>query len=103
MKILVMTKAVNMDRITPSASVMANPLTVPEPKIPRTAAAISVVIFPSRIADSALWNPVSMAVATVPPSAISSWILAKMMTLASTAIPMERMMPAIPGSVRVMS
>ena len=43
----------------------------------------------------------AFTVATVPPSAISSWILAKMMTLASTAIPMERMMPAIPGSVRV--
>ena len=34
------------------------------------------------------------------PLAISSLILVKMITLESTAIPMDRMIPAIPGSVR---
>ena len=40
---------------------------------------------------------------TVLPVAISSRIRAKIMTFASTAIPIPRMIPAIPGSVRVIS
>ena len=42
-----------------------------------------------------------MAVLTVLPAAISSLILANVITFASTAIPIERMIPAIPGSVSV--
>ena len=92
-----------MERTTPSAKVMANPFTVPEPKTPRTAAAINVVTLPSTMAESAFLNPISMAAITLLPAAISSRIRAKMITLASTAIPMERMIPAIPGNVRVIS
>ena len=101
--VLVIVSAVNMDTTTPSASVCAKPLIVPEPIKPSTAAAISVVIFPSRIAESAFWNPILSAVFTVFPVAISSRIRAKMITLASTAMPMDRMIPATPGSVSVMS
>ena len=99
----VITIAVNMDNAIPRASVSAKPFTVPEPINQRTPAAISVVIFPSRIADWAFLKPVSIADLTVFPFASSSRILAKMITLASTAIPMERMIPAIPGKVNVIS
>ena len=98
-----MKRAVSIDNATPIASVMANPFTVPEPSTPSTAAAISVVIFPSKIADIAFLNPVSIALATERPAAISSLIRAKIITFASTAIPIERIIPAIPGSVSVIS
>ena len=48
----------------------------------------------------ALLEPVSVATRTVRPSTISSRIRENMTTLASTAIPMEMMIPAMPGSVR---
>ena len=92
-----------MDTTIPSANVCAKPRTVPEPMKPRTAAAISVVILPSIMAESAFWKPIFMAAFTVFPVAISSRIRAKMITFASTAIPMERIIPATPGSVSVMS
>ena len=95
--------AVNMDTAIPSASVCAKPLTVPVPIKYSTAAAISVVTLPSMIADSAFWKPIFIEDFTVFPVAISSRIRAKIITFASTAIPMERMMPAMPGSVSVMS
>ena len=44
-----------------------------------------------------------MAELTVFPAAISSLIRANTMTFASTAIPIPRIIPAIPGSVRVIS
>ena len=82
---LVITSAVNMEITIPSASVWANPLTVPDPFSPRTSAAINVVTLPSTIADSAFLNPTSIAERTVFPDAISSLIRAKMITFASTA------------------
>ena len=92
-----------MERTIPSASVWANPLTVPDPFSPRTSAAINVVTLPSTIADSAFLNPTSIAERTVFPDAISSLIRAKMITFASTAIPIDRIIPAIPGNVSVIS
>ena len=71
--------------------------------MPSTTAAIRVVTLPSTMADRAFWKPILMADFTVLPVAISSRIRAKMITLASTAIPMDRMIPAIPGKVRVIS
>ena len=103
MIILVITIAVNMERMIPRASVAANPLIVPEPMMPKTAAAISVVTFPSTMADAAFLNPVSIADFTVLPFASSSLIRANMITLASTAIPIDKMIPAIPGRVNVIS
>ena len=90
-----------MENTIPMASVTAKPRTVPDPRIPSTAAAIRVVTLPSRIAEKAFLYPVWMAVFTETPFAISSRIRAKMITLASTAIPMERIIPAIPGRVSV--
>ena len=100
---LVTNRAVNMESTIPIASVEAKPFTVPDPLQNRTAAAIKVVTFPSTIAERAFWKPLSMAVFTAFPAPISSLIRVKIMTLASTAIPMDRMIPATPGSVRVTS
>ena len=100
---LVTTSAVNMDTTIPSARVWANPLTGPLPRNQSTAAAIRVVMFPSRIADMALWKPAFSDACTEVPAESSSFTRAKMMTFASTAIPIPRMIPAIPGRVSVMS
>ena len=100
---LEITSAVNMERTIPRASVMANPLTLPLPIAPRTAAAIRVVMLPSTMADIAFSKPILMALLTLLPAAISSRIRAQIITFASTAIPMERMIPAIPGRVSVRS
>ena len=62
-----------------------------------------VVTFPSTIADNALLKPSFTLERMVLPVPISSWIRVNMMTFASTAIPTDRMIPAIPGRVRVTS
>ena len=90
-----------METIIPIASVYAKPLTAPEPLSPRTKAAISVVMFPSKIAENALLKPIFIADCTVLPVPSSSLIRSNMITFASTAIPIDRMIPAIPGSVNV--
>ncbi len=87
----------------PRAKVAAKPFTVPEPLQNSTRAAISVVTLPSIMADNALLNPLLMADFTVLPRPISSLIRVKIITLASTAMPMDRIMPATPGRVRVIS
>ena len=68
-----------------------------------TNAAIRVVILPSMMADNALAKPDLIAESTVIPARSSSLIRANMITFASTAIPTDRMIPAIPGSVMVIS
>ena len=55
------------------------------------------------IAERAFLNPELIDSYTLFPSAISSFILVKIITLASTAIPIDSMIPAIPGSVSVIS
>ena len=92
-----------MERMIPIASVDAKPFTVPEPLQKRTAAAISVVTFPSMMADRAFAKPVLIADFTVLPIPISSLIRVKIITLASTAIPMDKIIPATPGRVNVTS
>ena len=91
----------NIDTTIPIASVYAKPFTAPEPLRPSTKAAMRVVMFPSKIAEKALLNPIFMADCTVLPVPSSSLIRSKMITLASTAIPIERIIPAIPGRVKV--
>ncbi len=59
------------------------------------------MIFASRMVSKALEYPPSMAALGVFPSLSSSLILSNMRTLASTAIPIVRMIPAMPGRVRV--
>ena len=60
-----------------------------------------VVTLPSMMAERAFEKPSLIPERTVLPVASSSWILVNMMTFASTAIPIESMIPAIPGSVSV--
>ena len=98
-----MTRPLNIETTIPIPSVMAKPLITPEPRKYSTIAAIRVVTLPSTIADVALLYPSLMEERTVLPVAISSRIRVKMMTFASTAIPTERMIPAIPGRVSVIS
>ena len=93
------TTAVNMEHTTPMVSVMAKPLMVPAPKIISTRPAMMVVMLESRIAENARLNPLSTEARTVLPARISSFMRSKMMTLASTAMPMDSTMPAMPGSV----
>ena len=74
---------------------------VPVPKIPSTIAAIIVVILPSIIAESAFLKPFPIAERTDLPRPISSLIRVNIITFASTAIPIESTIPAIPGRVSV--
>ena len=92
--------AVKRETSIPTERVMAKPLMGPVPSIPSTKAAMSVVTFESTIAAHALLKPSSMAVLRGLPPLNSSFNLSKMRTFASTAIPSDRMSPAIPGSVR---
>ena len=62
-----------------------------------------VVTLESRIAVNARLKPESIAARSVLPTASSSLILSKIITFASTAIPIERTIPAMPGSERFTS
>ena len=86
---------------TPIRSVVPKPLIVPVPKSIRITAAMIVVMFESITAERALLKPESTEERTVFPFLSSSLIHAKIITFASTAIPIERIIPAIPGSVRL--
>ena len=55
------------------------------------------------IADNALSKPALIADLTDLPAPSSSRILVKIITFASTAIPMDKITPAIPGNVSVTS
>ena len=100
-KILVTTIAVNIEDITPIDNVTANPLIGPVPKINNIIDAIKVVMFASRIVEKAFLYPSSIEANGVEPFATSSFILSKIKTFASTAIPTVSTMPAIPGNVNV--
>src|SRR5215475_426150 len=63
-------------------------------------AATMVVALASRMAENALEKPASTAARGDLPLRSSSRTRSKMSTLASTAMPRVRMMPAIPGKVR---
>ena len=91
--------AVNMDTTTPSSRVLAKPWMEPVPKNSSTMAAIRVVTLASRIADMAFLKPARTAAFTLRPRRISSLKRSKMMTFASTAIPMPSTTPARPGRV----
>ena len=62
---------------------------------------MKVVMFESIIAEKACSKPAFMEASLVLPSLSSSFILSKTTTLASTAIPMVKIIPAILGKVRV--
>ena len=104
-KLLVTNIAENMLVTTPMASVIANPVTsgVPSlfPNHHNMAQVISVETLLSRIATHARLNPASMPTLRLRPARSSSFSLSNIRTLASTAIPMDKMKPAMPESVRV--
>ena len=80
---------------------MAKPLIGPVPNMNRAIAVIRVVTWESTMVRNALPKPASMLERTDFPRAYSSRIRSKMRTLASTAMPIESTIPAIPGRVRV--
>ena len=84
-----------VNRVYPKLSI------VPEPNIMRMTATAAVVIFPSSTEENALWYPFLTAAFTDAPCISSSLIRSLMIILASTAMPAERISPAIPGSVMV--
>ena len=77
------------------------PLIGPLPKINSANAAIKVVKFASTIVETALLKPWSIDSKIFFLNESSSLILSKIKTLASTAIPIVKTIPAIPGRVNV--
>ena len=94
-----MTTAVKILITIPIIKVSAKPLTEVVPISYSTTAAIKVVICASSTVVKAFLKPASTATRIVLPAQISSLILAKMMTFASTAIPIDRINAAMPGKV----
>ena len=92
--------AVNILATTPIPSVTANPLIVPIPDKYSTTQVMIVVTLESRIAEKAFLKPESTDAFIVFPRFISSFILSNMITFASTAIPIERTIPAIPERLK---
>src|SRR5438309_5989692 len=91
--------AVNTLAIKPIVNVTANPRTGPSPNKNRKAHETTVVTWVSTMVHHALLKPFSTAATTDLPDRSSSRIRSKMSTFESTAIPMVRIMPAIPGKV----
>ena len=86
---------------SPIARLTANPFTGPLPKYIRITAQSSVVKLPSSTAEKAFSYPRLTALANVLPAFSSSRMRSKTSTLASTAMPRVRMIPAMPGMVIV--
>tara|TARA_B100000700_G_C14338034_1_gene531343 strand:+ start:62 stop:523 length:462 start_codon:yes stop_codon:yes gene_type:complete len=93
--------AVNIDANIPNDKVIEKPLIGPEPNINNNKAAIKVVIFASKIVEIALSKPFLIADKVLLLFLYSSLILSKIKTFASTAIPIVKTIPAIPGNVNV--
>ena len=87
----------------PIPNVREKPLIGPEPIKNKITAAISVVIFASRIAVLDFVYPLSKAKKLFFSFFNSSFILSNIKTFASTAIPTVKIIPAIPGNVKVAS
>ena len=98
---LVTTRAAKTETIMPIKRVTAKPLTGPVARAYSTRPIRNVVTFASVITDNAFEKPSSSAKSPLFPDLYSSFILSKIITFASTAIPIERIKPAIPGSVKV--
>ena len=84
----------------PISNVVAKPFIGPVPKINKINAVKPVVIFASKIEDSALLNPSDTDFLKPLPFLSSSRTRSNIKTLASTEIPIVNTIPAIPGSVR---
>ncbi len=99
--VLVMNKAENMLSNIPMLKVKAKPLIKLVPNQKRIKATIKVVIFPSLIEGQLLLNPSIKETLKLFSCFISSLILEKIKTLASTAMPIERIKPPMPAKVKV--
>ncbi len=100
-KTLVKVMAESIDTKTPIPNVRANPLISDVPNQNNIIAVIMFELFESRIDIQALENPMDTASDTFLPARNSSFTRSNMRTLASTAIPIEMMKPAIPAAVSV--
>ncbi len=92
---------VNNDTKIPMIKVRAKPRTEPVPNQNKIPAVIRELALLSRTDVQARLNPSSMEVSKLLPQDNSSLIRSKMRMLASTAIPMDRINPAMPARVRV--
>ena len=87
--------------MTPMPRTIAKPLTCAGPTNPRITHVISVDVFESRMAGHARLTAASTAAGMVRPARTSSLKRSKIRTLASTAMPTDRMKPVMPASVSV--
>ena len=95
----VITNAANTEVKIPMINVVAKDSIGPEPNVLRITAVNKVVMLASKIDDKAFLNPVSTADLTSLPAVCSSRIRSKISTLASTAIPIVKTIPAIPAKL----
>ena len=97
--------ALNSEIATPIASTRAKPMMIVAPncwpKKYSTAHVIKVDVFESRIEGQARSSPARIAAAMVLPLRSSSFMRSKIRMLASTAMPTDRMNPAMPANVNV--
>ena len=85
----------------PIIKVRANPLTKLVPKLNKIKATKIIVKFPSRTDGQARLKPSSSEIRKPFPRFNSSLILEKIKILASTAMPIDKIKPAMPAKVRV--
>ena len=95
--------AVNSEIKTPTIRAIAKPLTCPVPILANTTEERIVQALESIIAGNARLNPISIATLSDRPPRISSLNRSNTRMFASTAIPTERMKPAIEASENVAS
>ena len=84
-------------------NIVAKPLTLDSPNINKIIATIMVVILASMILVKEFLLPSSVASSKLLPIFKCSFILSKLITLASTAIPIPSSIAAIPGRVNTPS
>src|SRR3989344_1503423 len=99
--VLEMVIAVNIEITTPKPRVKAKPLTAEVPNQNKMIAVMIEEMFESLIESQALENPSCRESWIFLPFFNSSFVLSKIKMFASTAIPMERINPAIPAAVNV--
>ena len=93
--------AVNILTTTPTPKLIAKPFTGPEPKIVKIPAVIITDTFASVIVANARLKPASIATRMDLPENTSSLKRSKIRMFASTATPIDKIIPAIPGNVIV--
>ena len=93
--------AVNMEIKIPTPRVTAKPWMLGVPKKYKIAVVIKLETLESRILSHARAKPSSTALWISLPARISSLVRSKIKMLASTAMPTDKIKPAIPAKVKV--